>query len=215
MKFVKRTMGICLIVVLASALSILTTAFVVNTYIQSVLSSFDIKLDSPAPGIGGFIKSLTGTNTKSASTNQEDDNKRAATNTEDENNSNAGTPSSTSNEESVEEEVPENALPVMGETADEAEESGSALDQQLVMTPEAMREMKDKLPDDEKVNIFNILMAKLPPSEMQKISTAMEDGLTESEVKELQQVIVKYVDPEEYDALMKMLTPSPSTPSGG
>lgn len=59
-KIVKRALSICLIVVLASGLSMLTTAYVVNTYIQSVLASFDIKLDGPGPGIGGFVKSLTG-----------------------------------------------------------------------------------------------------------------------------------------------------------
>ncbi len=47
---------------------------------------------------------------------------------------------------------------------------------------------------------------------MQKISTAMEDGLTENEVKELQQVIAKYVDPDEYESIMKMLTPTTGTP---
>lgn len=59
-KIVKRALSVCLIVVLASGLSMLTTAYVVNTYIQSVLASFDIKLDGPGPGIGGFVKSLTG-----------------------------------------------------------------------------------------------------------------------------------------------------------
>lgn len=43
---------------------------------------------------------------------------------------------------------------------------------------------------------------------MAKISTAMEDGLTEDEVKELQQVIAKYVDADEYESIMKMLTPT-------
>lgn len=47
---------------------------------------------------------------------------------------------------------------------------------------------------------------------MLKISSAMEDGLTESEVKELQEIIARYVDEEEYESLMKMLTPD-SVPS--
>ncbi|MNC45761.1 hypothetical protein D3C75_947460 [compost metagenome] len=101
----------------------------------------------------------------------------------------------------------------MGEMSINEEQSGSALDQKLVMTPEAMKDLKNNLPADEKANIFNILMAKLPQEEMQKISKAMEDGLTESEVKDLQQVIAKYVDQEEYDTLMKMLTPETADPS--
>ncbi|MGN7762547.1 hypothetical protein [Paenibacillus sp. 22594] len=199
MKMVKRTLAVCLIVVLASALSILTTAYVVNTYIQSVLASFDIKLDGPEPGIGGFMKSLTGIDTKPAASDTAEDKETGTSNS---NKTEEGKPNTTggkSGEKTVEEDAPKDALPVMGEASSE---------QELVMTPEAMLNLKENLPADEKTNIFNILMAKLPQEEMQKISKAMEDGLTESEVQELQQVIAKYVDQEEYETLMKMLTPS-------
>lgn len=206
-KIVKSAIGVCLIVVLASALSVLTTAYVVNTYIQSVLASFDIKLDGPEPGIGGFVKSLTGMGAKVDSTDSKDDLKDtvpAATQTDKENTGN--TPAKDS-DKAVEEKVPEDALAVMGEAADADKQNDGGLDQQLVMTPDAMSELKDSLPAEEKANIFNILMTKLPQEEMQKISTAMEDGLTESEVKEIQEVIAKHVNQEEYEMLMKMLTP--------
>lgn len=208
MKIVKSAIGVCLIVVLASGLSVLTTAYVVNTYIQSVLASFDIKLDSPAPGIGGFVKSLTGMGTKDNSTGIADDSKNAepAVTKGTEDNTGSSTPAKDSNK-AVEEKVPEDALAVMGEATDDDEQSTSGLDQQLVMTPDDMGELKDSLPADDKANIFNILMTKLPQEEMQKISTAMEDGLTESEVKEIQEVIAKYVNQDEYEMLMKMLTP--------
>ncbi|KAI7282683.1 hypothetical protein KC345_g3400 [Hortaea werneckii] len=213
---VKRALGICLIVVLASGLSILTTAYVVNTYIQSVLASFDIKLDGPGQGIGGFVKSLTGMGSQAESTDTTDktDTTDTADSLKDADSSKSGgdqgnssSPPSKTSEEPVEETVPEDALPVMGQAAGTDEQSDSALEQELVMTPDAMRDLKNNLPADEKSNIFNILMAKLPQEEMQKISAAMEDGLTESEVKDLQQVIAEYVDADEYDALMKMLTP--------
>jgi len=190
LKFAKRALGVLLIAVLASSLSVLTTGFIVNAYLQSVLSSFDIKLDNPlSGGVTDILGSITG---------------------------NTGTDDSTTVEKkesnAVEDETPDNALPVMGqsieESADSEGQSGSALDQQLVMTPEAMKDVKENLPSGEKVDIFNILMAKLPQEEMQKISTAMEDGLTESEVKEIQETIAKYVDDEEYEVLMKMLTPT-------
>jgi hypothetical protein len=190
LKFAKRALGVLLIAVLASSLSVLTTGFIVNAYLQSVLSSFDIKLDNPlSGGVSDILGNITG---------------------------NTGTDDSTPVEEkesnAVEDQTPDNALPVMGqsieESADSEGQSGSALDQQLVMTPEAMKDVKENLPSGEKVDIFNILMAKLPQEEMQKISTAMEDGLTESEVKEIQETIAKYVDDEEYEVLMKMLTPT-------
>ncbi len=208
MKIVKRGLAVCLIMVLASALSILTTAFVVNTYIQSVLASFDIKLDGPEPGIGGFVRSLTGMNSKAVPDTAEKQNTAAPNDQEKNTNGADGADGiSGSGEKAGEEDAPKDALPVMGEVSINEEQSGSALDQKLVMTPEAMKDLKNNLPADEKANIFNILMAKLPQEEMQKISKAMEDGLTESEVKDLQRVIAKYVDKEEYNTLMKMLTP--------
>ena len=209
MKIVKRALGVCLIVVLASGLSILTTAYVVNTYIQSVLASLDIKLDGPGPGIGGFVKSLTGMGNTEKSTNTADSvNETDSGKAVDGDKGSSGDIPSNNNGETVDETVPEDALPVMGQAAAGGEQSDSALDQELVMTPDAMNDLKANLPADEKSNIFNILMTKLPQEEMQKISAAMEGGLTETEVLELQGIIAEYVDEDEYTTLMKMLTPN-------
>ncbi|WP_340020610.1 hypothetical protein MHI24_16265 [Paenibacillus sp. FSL K6-1096] len=212
MKVMKRTLGICLIVLLSSVLSMLTTAYVVNTYIQSVLASFEIKLDGPGPGIGGFVKSLTGMGGSPASketvkTSKEGGDKADSSKVKaDEEKKDGGASSGHTDEKTVDENVPEDALPVMGQAAGE-EQSRGTLDQNLVMTPEAMNDLKENLPADEKTNIFNILMNKLPQEEMIKISAMLEGGLTESEAAELQGIIAKYVDADEYAALMKMLTP--------
>lgn len=215
MKLMKRTLGICLIVVLASGLSMLTTAYVVNTYIQSVLAGFDIKVDGPEPGMLGFVKSLTGmgSSSGSSSTDTKDTIKEADSSKVDGEKGTGGEPPASDTGDSVDETVPEDALPVMGQAAAGEEQSDRALNQELVMTPGALNDLKENLPADEKSNIFNILMNKLPQEEMLKISSAMEGGLTESEVKELQEIIARYVDEDEYESLMKMLTPdsAPST----
>ncbi|MEK3688063.1 hypothetical protein [Paenibacillus sp. FSL R10-2736] len=217
MKLMKRTLGICLIVVLASGLSMLTTAYVVNTYIQSVLAGFDIKVDGPEPGMLGFVKSLTGMGSSSSSSTDPKDTKDTikeadSSKVDGEKGTGGDSPASETGDK-VDETVPEDALPVMGQAAAGEEQSDRALDQELVMTPGALNDLKENLPADEKSNIFNILMNKLPQEEMLKISSAMEGGLTESEVKELQEIIARYVDEEEYESLMKMLTPdsAPST----
>ncbi|MEK4325397.1 hypothetical protein MKX70_05935 [Paenibacillus sp. FSL R7-0312] len=215
MKLVKRALSVCLIVVLASGLSMLTTAYVVNTYIQSVLAGFDIKVDGPEPGMLGFVKSLTGMGSSSGATTKgaEDSIKEADSSKVDGEKGTEGEPPASDTGDTVDETVPEDALPVMGQAAAGEEQSDSALDQELVMTPGAINDLKENLPADEKSNIFNILMNKLPQEEMLKISSAMEGGLTESEVKELQEIIARYVDEAEYESLMKMLTPdsAPST----
>ncbi|WP_025692503.1 hypothetical protein [Paenibacillus zanthoxyli] len=214
MKFVKRTLGICLIVVLASSLSILTTGVIVNAYVQSVMSGLGLKVDTPAPGFGGMLSSLMGTSGKGAAqdTVKDDDSSAEADSSKTQEPSGTGgsgetVPAATAGTGggAGEDKAPDNALPVMGEASSE-EQSGSAQDQQLVMTPEAMKDLKDNLPSDEKVSVFNILMNKVPQDEMQKISAAMENGLTAQEVTEVQSIISKYVTPEEYDKLMKILT---------
>lgn len=48
-------------------------------------------------------------------------------------------------------------------------------------------------------------MNKLPQKEMQQISGAMEGGLTEQELRDIEQVISKYLTSEEYDNLMEVL----------
>lgn len=220
MKLMKRTLGICLIVVLASGLSMLTTAYVVNTYIQSVLAGFDIKVDGPEPGMLGFVKSLTGMGSSSGSSSTDtkdtkdtkDTIKEADSSKVDGEKGTGGDYPASETRDTVDETVPEDALPVMGQAAAGEEQSDRALDQELVMTPGALNDLKENLPADEKSNIFNILMNKLPQEEMLKISSAMEGGLTESEVKELQEIIARYVDEAEYESLMKMLTPD-SVPS--
>ncbi|MEK5639845.1 hypothetical protein BK138_20225 [Paenibacillus rhizosphaerae] len=103
-------------------------------------------------------------------------------------------------------DAPDDALPVMGQGLSESAMGGqSAADQQVVISPDEMIQKKDELTATEKEQIFNILMKKLPQSEMQKISAAMEDGLTEQELSTIEDTISKYLTKEEYAALSKLL----------
>ncbi|WP_379137708.1 hypothetical protein [Paenibacillus sp. sgz500958] len=204
MRLVKRALGVLLIAVLASSLSVLTTGIVVNAYIQSLLSSFDIKLDTPVSGLSGILKSVTGMNDNNST---DPDSSKTGDSPATEEDSAAGSTEKSTTEETGNNPAPQDALPVMGQEATETAGGDSALKQELVMTPEEMSTLKENIPSGEKVDIFNILMNKLPQAEMQNISTAMEDGLTQQEVEVIQQVISKYVDKDEYEILMKMLTP--------
>lgn len=113
---------------------------------------------------------------------------------------NAGKPSSGADD------APDGALPVMGGVSDEDSSP------ELVMTPDAIGDIKDNLPADEKLQIFNILMTKLPQTEMQTISALMEGGLTHEEMKEIQDIVSKHVEPEEYEKLMKMIQGGAAVP---
>jgi hypothetical protein len=48
-------------------------------------------------------------------------------------------------------------------------------------------------------------MTKLPQEEMQKLTVAMEDGLTETEMIEIEQILSKYLDKAEYTKMMNIL----------
>ncbi|MBB3130524.1 hypothetical protein FHS19_005243 [Paenibacillus rhizosphaerae] len=134
--------------------------------------------------------SLTGTNGSEAGT---------------ENGSTAGTETG-GTAESEGADAPDDALPVMGQGLSESAMGGqSAADQQVVISPDEMIQKKDELTATEKEQIFNILMKKLPQSEMQKISAAMEDGLTEQELSTIEDTISKYLTKAEYAALSKLL----------
>lgn len=95
---------------------------------------------------------------------------------------------------------PDDSVPVMGSAGESAQG-----DQQIVMTPDELVEKKSSLTAKEKEEIFTILMKKLPQPEMQKISAAMENGLTAAELQEIEQGISKYLSKEEFDKLLTML----------
>ncbi|WP_106769614.1 hypothetical protein [Paenibacillus faecalis] len=98
---------------------------------------------------------------------------------------------------------PEDSLPVMGR--DLSESVTDQGDQQVVMTPDDMVSRKSSLTTKEKEEIFTIFMNKLPQAEMQKISEAMEDGLTAAELEEIESGISEYLSEEEFKKLMTML----------
>ncbi|MDP4096429.1 hypothetical protein OIN60_06565 [Paenibacillus sp. P96] len=198
-----------LTVVLISGLTVLTTGMVVNAYLKSLLDSFNIQLENePAIGLNVFGGGLFG--------NQQPDNSTSESAV-------TGGSGETGSEpagqkppaEPSSEEVPDDALPVMGSGEDETtsqEEAGvggtdttATGGEELVMTPGEITEKKDKLPEEEKQQIFNMLMNKLPAEDMQQISVAMEDGLTETELQEIEQVIAKRMTTEEYTKLMELL----------
>ncbi|MGG3312256.1 hypothetical protein ABER23_33225 [Paenibacillus lautus] len=226
MKWMKWLLKVSLTAILVSTLTIVTTGIVVNAYIQSVLSSFNIQLETESMGVGGIMKSMlgmgSGTKPDAGSVNAVKDNESAedkgtessepasgagsetkgeAKEDEETSSGSSGTSGGPPNEE----EAPDNSLPVMGTNTTEQPDDSSLEDQEIVMTPGEIVDRKDSLPTEEKEEIFTMLMNKLPQSEMQKISEAMEDGLTAAELANIEQGISKYLNAEEFDKLITML----------
>ncbi|MGG4102335.1 hypothetical protein AAXB25_00285 [Paenibacillus lautus] len=215
MKWMKWLLKVSLTAILVSTLTIVTTGIVVNAYIQSVLSSFNIQLETESMGVGGIMKSMlgmgSGTKPDAGSVNAVKDNESASGAGSEtkgeakENEETSSDPSGTTGEPPADEEAPDNSLPVMGTNTTEQPDDSSLEDQEIVMTPGEIVDRKDSLPTEEKEEIFTMLMNKLPQSEMQKISEAMEDGLTAAELADIEQGISKYLNAEEFDKLITML----------
>lgn len=223
MKWIGWLLKLSITIVVVSLLTVLTTGYVVNHYIGSLLSSYNIPMTSQAPSIGGIFKEMLGL----GGSNKIKDNKDSKTadsggkigngavddsvgkstsgvdtsgdpskGTSDQNKDNG---KSTSGD--TEQDIPEDALPVMGGiTSGDSQQEG-----QVIVSPDDLVAKKDGLDSTEKEEVFSMLMSKLPEEEMRKLTEAMEGGLTESEIFDIEQILSKYLDKEEYSKMMEIL----------
>ncbi|WP_146240961.1 hypothetical protein [Paenibacillus sambharensis] len=76
---------------------------------------------------------------------------------------------------------------------------------EAVITPEELARAKDQMSEEDRNKLFAMLVSKLPQSEWQTISTYVESGLTDEEMTNIQQIVAKHLDREEYEELMDIL----------
>lgn len=264
MRWVVWVLKLSITVVIVSMLTVATTGYVVNWYVQSLLSSYNIPLEIQSLSVGSMMKGMLGfggKGTGSKSANSKTPNNKSVSSEEVDNNSsdkgnesakananvhesadandnmnsgaqNNGTGNSkrdlhennndngsTNNDMNTGEGIPEDAFPVMGgisgqsqqseqsQQSQQSQQQGAAgsQDQVVVITPDDLLAKKDELPDQQKEEVFNLLMSKLPEDDMRKMTEAMEDGLTEFEMIEIQQILSKHLDKEQYAKVMEML----------
>lgn len=75
----------------------------------------------------------------------------------------------------------------------------------LIISADEFVTKKDLLTDEEKWRIFEIVL-QLPQNEMIRLSEMIEDGITEKEMGEIDSIFKLYVNQEEYDELMSMIS---------
>jgi len=260
-------------VVVVCALTVMTTGYVVNAYIQSLLESYHLPITAEAPSLGSVVKGMLGLGGK----DRNEDAKNTALDADPQADSSAGSKSegessgrtgtggtgtgatgggtagagtvggagassdkaggnstggasssgtgagvnagvgadSKAEADDAGPTPPEDALSVMGGISGSADGggqsqngagmNGSGQAPQVVVTPDQMVAMKDELPAKEKEEVFAMLMAKLPQEEMQRITERMEDGLTEKELIEIEQILSKHLNKTEYAKIMNLL----------
>ncbi|MGG1550931.1 hypothetical protein [Paenibacillus ferrarius] len=95
----------------------------------------------------------------------------------------------------------DDAVAVMGRAQVEDNEQKK----QLVMSEQDFTKKKDALTSEDKMKIFSLVVAKLPQDEVQKLSLLLEDGITAEEMDQVNTTLKKYLSDQEMSQLMVIL----------
>lgn len=230
---VRLAMTILVVGILSSLLTIGTTAIVVDRYIQTALDNFNIPIERKPLTLTSMWGVLLGSDVQTATASQSNNKstgtsqngitgssgkhaERTTTNsqesrfnrngqgaTETNGAGTTGSPPAEGNEgESGSNPIPDGALPVMGGITSGQESKGR---EAIIVPPDAIAKSKEELSKEKKDQIFATLMKKLPQEDWQRISTLMEGGLTSSEVMEVEQILAKHLNDEEYKEMREWM----------
>ncbi|MBD7969882.1 hypothetical protein [Paenibacillus gallinarum] len=201
MRWLKWCGKIVITVMLVSTLTLLTTGLIVQSYVESLLTSFNIAWEGQPTGLTSIFQGALGMNSSNTSKST-DEQKKASDSAAEKQNGNS--PESSSGGKDSTPVLTES--PDLVENPDEAENPKEPEDP-VIMSPNDVAEYKDTIPNEEKTEVFDLLMNKIPTDEMQLIASNMENGITEQELQDMEQVIAKYLTEDEYKQLMAILTP--------
>ncbi|MCY9529046.1 hypothetical protein [Paenibacillus sp. UNC217MF] len=230
-RVMRLAMTILVVGILSSLLTVGTTAIVVDRYIQTALDSFHIPIERKPLTLtsmwgvllGSDVQTASQSNNKSTGTSQDgitgnsgNHTERTTTNsqesgsnrngqgaTETNGGGTTGSPSAGGNEgKSGSTPTPDGAFPVMGGITSGQESKGR---EAIIVPPDAIAKSKEELSKEKKDQIFATLMKKLPQEDWQRISTLMEGGLTSSEVMEVEQILAKHLNDEEYKEMREWM----------
>jgi hypothetical protein len=85
--------------------------------------------------------------------------------------------------------------------------AGAGAGGKVVVSGEEFTKKKEQLSNEDKNQIFKLLLTRVPQAEIQQISRMMEDGITASELTGIEQLLQNYLKPEEYSQLLSMIKP--------
>ncbi|WP_210089888.1 hypothetical protein [Paenibacillus turicensis] len=194
MKWLSWIGRLIITIVVVCLLTVVTTGYVVNYYIERMLSRYHISMTDGGPSVTDIMKGLVGVQSSTTSPTDEESSSKG----KDQDKDNMSLP---------------NMPPATGgANAGNGEASGNSSGNQtsnqkenVVVTPDDLIAKKEGIESKDKEAIFTILMSKLPQEEMQKLTEYMEGGLTEAEVLAIEQMLSKYLDKTEYAKVMEVL----------
>ncbi len=74
----------------------------------------------------------------------------------------------------------------------------------IVFSADEFNHFRDQLSEEDKMIIFSLIISNVPAHEVQKLSHLMEDGISEEDITEMENVMRMYLDEEDYDQLIQM-----------
>ncbi|RAP74248.1 hypothetical protein [Paenibacillus montanisoli] len=203
---------------LISFLSIWTTGYIVNSYVETLLKQFNVPLDEKPFALNGVWGGLWGVDpvvkekgdANSGSANTE--NKESADKETDASGGKDAAANDTKSEGNGPEAVdafgdlPSGELSdIGGGTGPKGNSGAVSSDDEVAMSTEELNAAKSQISDADKEQLFKE-MSKLPQEAWQKISTLMEEGLTDSEMTQVQQLLAQHLDRAEYDKMLTILS---------
>jgi hypothetical protein len=99
----------------------------------------------------------------------------------------------------------DSAVAVWGQVKQESSSAANNAEKDLVISTEEFTKKKDMLSSEDKMKIFTLVVSKLSQDEVQHLSSLLEGGITVGEMKEVDQILQKYLKKEEYQQLLDVL----------
>ncbi|MBD0382230.1 hypothetical protein [Paenibacillus sedimenti] len=225
MKFVQWLSKIVVGTVLITSITIFTTWYVVNMYVEDIFRQLNIpplgkkvqfsefaarlagELNIVKPRDGGKQAGTTQTDAASQSPQPGANPSPSSNHSTGNQNSMIGSQSGAGTTGSdtaagADGDAKDDAVAVMGRAHSDAETQKK----DLVLSTEDFAKKKEALSSDDKMKIFSLVVAKLPQDEVQQLSAILENGVTTDEVKEVDQTLKKYLNEQEYKQLTDIIS---------
>ena len=213
-----RTVAAALIV---SFLAIWTSGYIVTSYVETLIKQYNLPLETQPFAMSGLWGKLWGAENietpdgaaaaESASGEGRSTEKSDGSTTEIIDGNDGKAAGAGEEGKSAAEEADDSAIdsaPVTGIGAGLGPETQSAQGTtgETVLTPDEIAEKKELMSEEDRGKLFALLVSRLPQEEWQTISVYVEDGLTGTEMTNVQQIVAKYLNQAEYDEMMDILS---------
>ncbi|MEF3309572.1 hypothetical protein PV433_11780 [Paenibacillus sp. GYB004] len=197
MKFFGWLGKVLVAAVVAASISVVTTFYVVQHYVQELIKPFQAVLPEKQLGLSEFVAKLwTESNIVGQGGTQQDREENApkpqtGTNTSPDTSTKTGTGTGTT-------PPPDDAVAVWSRSGSKE----ASQKDKVVMSAEQFQTKREKLSEEDKTTVFSLLISRLPQEELQQLSAMMEDGITSAELAEIEKIVENYLKPDEFEKLI-------------